>query len=163
MAGNGPLPKANRQRERDTKRRDASMTTIVPDGTIRGPELEAGHGYSPATVAWYQTWRRSPQAQLFEETDWLALQLLLPLVEAHSRRPSAAALSEIRLTTAALGGTYADRLRVAKIRIDHSGESGPDAEIIPLRAVSKTDALARLRGEKQTTPTPEEADDDPGF
>lgn len=163
MAGNGPLPKGERQRERDTRRRDKDVAVVTPDGVVRGPELPAGHTFSPDTVEWYQTWRRSPQAQLFEETDWLALRLLLPLVESHSRRPSAAALSEIRLTTAALGGTYADRLRVAKIRVDHSAEDGPDAVVTPLHAVSKADVTARLRGDKQPTRPEEAPEDEPGF
>ncbi len=122
MAGTGPIPKARRQRERDTNRRDRDVVTVVPDDVVRGPELPAGHTYSPTTVQWYETWRRSPQAQVFEATDWLALGLVLPLVNSHTRRPSAAAASEIRLVTASLGGTHADRLRMAKLRIDRSAE-----------------------------------------
>ncbi len=39
MAGNGPAPKMQRQRERDTKRREAEFTEIVPDRRKRGPLL----------------------------------------------------------------------------------------------------------------------------
>lgn len=127
MPGNGPLPKANRQRDRDTKRRDRDVVTVVPDGQLRGPELPGDHGLDARTVSYYDTWRRSPQAQVFEDTDWLALHLILPLFDANLQKPSAAAVSEIRLTTAALGGTYADRLRVAKLHVDRSGETDADA------------------------------------
>ena len=123
MAGNGPIPKNHRQRHRDTKRRDRDVRSVVPDGVLRGPELPDDHGYAPRTVAYYETWRHSPQAQVFEDTDWLALQLILPLFDANLRKPSAAAVTEIRMTTAALGGTYADRLRVAKLHVDRSGEA----------------------------------------
>ena len=99
------------------------MRSVVPDGRTRGPELPADHGYDPRTVGYYETWRGSPQAQVFEDTDWLALQLILPLFDANLRKPSAAAVTEIRMTTAALGGTYADRLRVAKLHVDRSGET----------------------------------------
>lgn len=146
MAGNGPMPKAHRQRERDTKRRDRDVVTVRPDGVLRGPELPEGHGFSPATVEWYETWRRSPQAQLFEETDWLALQVVLPLVEQHFRRPSAAAASEIRLTVASLGGTYADRLRVAKIKVEREEEEEQEADVVPLRAVN--DLRDRMKADK---------------
>lgn len=154
MAGNGPLPKPNRQRERDTRRRDSEVVVVRPDGQRRGPDLPAGHTYSPATVSWYETWRHAPQAQVFEETDWLALSLILPLVEGHLRRPSAAAATEIRMTTAALGGTYADRLRLAKIRVERDDDDAPSAPVVTLHAV-KTDAKARLRG--ATSPDPEKA------
>jgi len=148
MPGNGPLPKTERQRPRDTARRDRDVVTVTPDDVVRGPALPAGHPYSPTTVAWYETWRRSPQAQVFEDTDWLALGLVLPLVEAHSKRPSAAAASEIRLTTAALGGTYADRLRVAKIRVERPsaetsvGAVGGNVTPIGARRASIRDRLA---------------------
>jgi hypothetical protein len=148
MAGNGPLPKPERQRERDTKRRDRDFTVVRPDGQLRGPELDANHGYLPATVAWFEVWRRSPQAQLFEDTDWLALQLVLPLVNSHFIKPSAAAASEIRLVTAALGATHADRLRLAKIRVEHDADEAHNATVTHLHAVSKDDVTARLRGEK---------------
>jgi hypothetical protein len=162
MAGNGPLPAAHRQRERDTARRDRDVVTVVPDGVLRGPELPDDHGYSPQTVAYYDTWRRSPQAQVFEDTDWLALHLILPLYEGNLRKPSAAAVSEIRLTTAALGGTYADRLRVAKIRVQREDE-GADAVVTPLHAVKRNDLRDRLRsgGKARVEERPlDEQDDD---
>lgn len=164
MAGNGPLPKAQHQRERDTRRRSADVTTVRADGAVRGPALKRGHGYGPKAVAWYEAWRRAPQAQLFEATDWLALDLVLPLVDAHYLRPTASAASEIRLVTAALGGTYADRLRVAKIHIDRE-DDGPVAPVTPLHLVSRTAAEALLRRKPVEAPAPvaDPGDDDPTF
>lgn len=154
MAGRGPAPKEQHQRERDTRRRQSDVVSVRADGKIRGPELTAS--YSPDTVEFYETYRRSAQAQLFEETDWLSLQLVLPLVESHMKRPSAAAASEIRLTVERLGGTYTDRQR-AKIRIEHDDDG--DESLAPVRTLHavKTDAKARLRGKQVTEPEAEKA------
>ncbi len=141
MAGRGPLPKMQRQRERDTRRRMAEMTIVKPDGEVRGPELPPG--YSDEVVEWYETWRRSPMAQLFEETDWTRLRLILaPLIESYLRRPTAAALSEIRLNEERLGATYADRLR-ARILVEDEAPLAPVAELPPS---SRDDVRDRLKG-----------------
>lgn len=141
MAGKGPLPKEQTQRERNSRRRDGGASVVYADDVVRGPEIEADR-FSPQTLAWYKTWRRSPQAQLFESTDWLTLQLLAPLVEAQQRRPSASAAAEIRLTQERFGATVADRIRL-RMRIQHE-----DAEIIPFqdgRAGRRAEAIALLR------------------
>lgn len=97
----------------DQRRRRNAPThgeTVLPrDGEVRGPELTAGRPFGPETVAWFDTWRRSPQAAVFEATDWLRLATLAPIVDAYWRRPSAAALSEIRMNEERLGATVADR------------------------------------------------------
>lgn len=142
MAGRGPAPKQQHQRERDTRRRQADLVSVEYDGIVRGPELEGAYG--PQTLAWYETWRKAPQAQLFEETDWLRLVLLAPIVEAYFRKPNAAALTEIRLNEEKLGATYVDRLR-ARIRVEREAE---DAEVVTLKVVGKEDVLARMRGDK---------------
>lgn len=144
MAGTGPLPKAERQRERDTKRRQGEFVTVTRDGVLRGPTLATATGIStwePGTLAWWETWRLAPQAAVFETTDWGALARVAGLYDANLRRPSAAAASEVRMTEAALGGSFADRLR-ARIRI----EDAPDgtAEVVPLHSVGRADIRARL-------------------
>jgi hypothetical protein len=149
MAGRGPAPKETHQRERDTRRRQADSVTVAVDGELRGPDLveETGRAdWDAMTVAWYDRWRRSPQAQLFEDTDWGRLIMLAPIVDAYfTLKPSAAALSEIRLNEERLGATYVDRLR-AKIKIDRSEQ--PVAEVVQLRDASREDVRARLRGDK---------------
>lgn len=151
MAGRGPAPKQQHQRERDTRRRQADSVTVSDDGVLRGPDLVEATGredWHPMTLAWYERWRLAPQAVLFEETDWGRLLLLAPMVDYYNKgaKPSAAALSEIRLNEERLGALYVDRQR-AKINIEREGTG--DADVIQLRAVgSKTDAMARLRGDK---------------
>lgn len=122
-------PKPDGQR----RRRNApthSDQVVTDDGELRGPALDGP--YAAPTLAWYETWRRSPQAQLFEATDWSRLVLLAPIVDAYFRRPSAAALSEIRMNEERLGATVVDRMR-ARIRVDRDEET--EADVVPLRSV----------------------------
>lgn len=145
MAGRGPAPQQQHQRERDTRRRQADSVSVSQDGEIRGPELVGP--FSEPTHDWYMDWRTAPQATLFTNTDWRRLLLLAPIVEAYFKKPSAAALSEIRLNEERLGATYVDRLR-AKIRVEAAG-SVPEAEVVQLRSVSRDDVMARMRGDKK--------------
>ncbi|UVK59021.1 terminase small subunit [Microbacterium phage Cen1621] len=156
----GPLPKENRQRERDTRRRAGEFTHVEADGELRGPELVGN--YSPATLAWYDVWRRSPQAALFESTDWLRLALLAPMVERHLESPSAAAMSEIRMNEERLGATYADRLR-ARIAIDRPDEGG--VKLAPVTELKPKDIAARLAAARAAQNAPEEdaEADEPAF
>lgn len=144
MAGRGPAPSGQHQRERDTKRRQAGTVLVAPDGVVRGPDLKGK--YLQRTKDWWETWRRAPQAQLFAETDWLALQMAADLFDANLRAPSAAKASEIRLITERLGATYVDRQR-ARIVIQPEDEQAQLALVTPLAPAARTDAMARLRGE----------------
>jgi hypothetical protein len=139
MAGRGPLPKETRQRDRDTRARASEFTTVTRDGVVRGPALVGD--YDPRTREWHETWRRSPMAAVFEETDWSRLALLAVIVDGYFRRPSAAALSEIRMNEERLGATYADRQR-ARIRV----EDAQDADVVSLSVVPARESLAdRMR------------------
>lgn len=154
MAGRGPAPKAQHQRERDTRRRQADAVHLTNDGVLRGPELPSSIlDPHPETVEWWTTWRVSPQAQLFEATDWEALKRAA-LLHDHvwksgtvpGGRPSAAAISELRLIEERYGATFVDRQR-AKIHI--AKEDQAEAEVVQLRSVSsRADVLARMKGEK---------------
>jgi hypothetical protein len=144
MAGRGPAPQQQHQRERDTRRRQSDVVSVSMDGEIRGPDLVGP--YSEETLAWYLDWQVAPQAALFANTDWRRLLLLAPIVDSYFRKPSAAALSEIRLNEERLGATYVDRLR-AKIRIESDGGQA-DAEVVQLHSVSREDVMARMKGKK---------------
>lgn len=151
MAGRGPAPKAQHQRERDTRRRQADAVALKADGQLRGPELPAAIvNPHPETVIWWATWRLSAQAQLFEDTDWEALKraaLLHDYLWKNPIKPSAAAASELRLIEERYGATYVDRQR-AKIHIERGEQH--DAEVVQLRSVSsRADVMARMRGDKK--------------
>jgi hypothetical protein len=121
---------------------------VTDDGVRRGPDLVGSYG--PETIAWYETWRTAPQAQLFEATDWSRLALLAPIVDGYFRRPSAAALSEVRMNEERLGATVVDRMR-ARIRVDRSEEESSSAPVLSIVS-ARADALARLRGPAEDKP-----------
>ena len=135
-------PKENRRR-RNAPTHEAIH--LVRDGEVRGPSLFEATGrddWSEPVVRWFEVWRRSPQAQAFEETDWSRLALLAPIVEAYYRRPSAAALSEIRMNEERLGATVVDRMR-ARMTIEREDDENA-APVVKL-VDAKKDLAARLR------------------
>ncbi len=108
----GPLPHPSPRRR---NRREVTRT-LRPDGTVRGPELPAedpdGSGWHPRTLAWWDTWRASPQAQTFSATDW---QYLIDTAALHSTMWSAGRIElagEVRLRAAKFGATPEDRARL---------------------------------------------------
>ncbi|WP_405883656.1 hypothetical protein OG747_36745 [Streptomyces sp. NBC_01384] len=111
MAGIGPAPKDPSQRRR--RNADIAATTVLPAEGPQGstPELP-GNAYDARTMAWYETWRTSPQATVFVATDWQRLHMLAELVQQYWEEPRKELLSEIRLNEAALGATAADRIRL---------------------------------------------------
>ncbi len=88
---------------------------LTRDNTLRGPSLEeitARTVWMPATRKWWDVWRRSPQAAVFEETDWQRLSMVARIHDAYVAKPSKALLEEIRMNESLLGATAADRQRL---------------------------------------------------
>ncbi len=77
---------------------------------LRGPELPDGYEWPDATLAWWQHWRESPQAQ-FIETDWSFL-LDTALIHAEFWRGYLSRGAELRLRVAKFGATAEDRRRL---------------------------------------------------
>lgn len=135
--------KSNRRR---TNAPTFDAIPLTRDGLVRGPSLEElteRENWLPGTIKWYETWRRSAQAQVFEDTDWMRLGQLAPLVEANIKRPSAAAMSEIRMNEERLGATVVDRMR-ARMTID-SGEPSEDAAPVVRLVDARRDIASRLQ------------------
>lgn len=110
MPGRGPVPKPDGERRRRNK--PAVPTTVVSgDGEIRGPELPAGYDWPAPTRGWWETWRSSPQATTFTDTDWGFL-LDTALLHAELWAGNAACASELRLRVAKFGATPEDRARL---------------------------------------------------
>ncbi len=109
------------------------------DGLTRGPSLEEATDrtvWMPATRKWWDVWRRSAQAQTFEETDWQRLSMVARIYDACVAKPSKALMEEIRMNESLLGATVSDRQR-ARMKITAPTSSAPadddsDADVISL-------------------------------
>jgi hypothetical protein len=120
MAGRGPAPKdpAKRRRRNTTD----PETVVVNDGELRGPELPEGvlpgdEEWHPMTVNWWQTWRTSPMAATFLETDWAFLLDAALMHHTAWTKGKWEFLSEVRMRSAKFGATPEDRARL-KLKVD---------------------------------------------
>lgn len=120
MAGRGPAPSGNRSRERDQRRDDELVTTVIPDDELRGPDLPDMQFMGPddelgswpdQTRDWWETWRRSAQAQTFTDTDWSFL-LDTAVMHAEFWLGDRKLAAELRLRVAKFGATPEDRARL---------------------------------------------------
>lgn len=110
MAGRGPAPKDPSTRRR--RNADPVPTTVVaPDDELRGPELPSGFDWPAPTRRWWETWRRSAQAQTMTDTDWDFL-LDTALLHAELWAGNGAVAAELRLRVAKFGATPEDRARL---------------------------------------------------
>lgn len=110
MAGRGPAPKnpaARRRRNADP----VPTQVVVEDDEVRGPDLPDEFEWPSATVRWWETWRRSAQAQTFTATDWEFL-LDTALLHASFWSGEAGVGAELRLRVAKFGATPEDRARL---------------------------------------------------
>lgn len=142
-------PKSDGARRRRNKPTHDSIR-LVRDGVVRGPSIDDATGRSDwdaQVVAWWETWRRSPQAQVFEETDWTRLSFLAPMLDGYIRRPSAAALGELRMNEERLGATVVDRMRARMTIEDDEPADGADAQVVRL-VTARDDIAARLQGQE---------------
>lgn len=136
MPGPGALPKAERSRSRDTAVRDAATNKLAADGEVRGPELPEG-AWHPRTVQWWETWRRSAQAQVMTPTDWDAL-METALLHTELWNGDTKVAGEVRLRVAKFGATIEDRLRL-RMHVDAEIE-----DAAPVAPVVKADRRRRL-------------------
>ena len=113
MAGHGPAPKEAAKQLRP--RAEPKPTVVAPDDELRGPALPDDalrEPWHPRTLAWWDTWRHSPQAQTFTATDW---DFLIDTALMHHTMWSAGRwefASELRLRAAKFGATPEDRMRL---------------------------------------------------
>jgi hypothetical protein len=147
MAGHGPPP-ADRKRRRNA---DPDPDTVVShDDELRGFELPEGvlpgdEEWHPRTLAWWSTWRRSPQAKTFIATDWDALldtALLHHVMWTKGRWEFA---GEVRLRAAKFGATPEDRMRL-KMKVDLPGAEPVSAPMPSGNVTSIRSRRERLTG-----------------
>jgi hypothetical protein len=123
VAGFGPPPSESKRRRNKDEFEDHAVT-VATDDVADSPELPGADEYSARTRAWYETWRRAPQASIFTVTDWQRLHMLAPLVEEYWREPRKELLSEIRLNESLLGATHVDRMR-GRIKVEPPKPTSP--------------------------------------
>lgn len=131
----GPAPKSAESRVRRHQDVLTPTRVIVPDGKVRGPELPPNVAWCDRTRIWWDTWRRSPQAQLMEESDW---EVMLQAAIIHNdiwgfnyaKAGELTALTkEFSRITSAYGLTYLDRLKLRiKIEDEVTGENARTPE-----------------------------------
>jgi hypothetical protein len=148
MVGRGPAPKDPAKR----RRRNATEpeTVVSVDGELRGPELPEGilpddADWHPRTLQWWNTWRESPQASTFIDTDWdflLDTALLHHVMWTKGRWEFA---SEVRLRAAKYGATPEDRARL-KLKVDDPTAKPQTAAQRPANVSDINSRRARLTG-----------------
>lgn len=141
LAGVGPPPKENKRRRNADTYADV-QAKLTDDGEVRGPELPDAEAYLPQVRSWYETWRRSPQAETFVNTDWQRLQFLAPLVQRYWLAPHHLVMAEIRQSESLLGATFTDRLR-ARMKIDREPEKNAKT---PAGVAAMADYRKKLTG-----------------
>lgn len=145
MGGRGPAPASAHTRSSN----DKPTISLISDGTRRGPTLparllgldKAGAPikWHPATVRWWNNWRRSPQAlRMLTSPDW---DYLLDTARIHhefwtSGRWELAA--ELRLRAAKFGATPEDRARLG-FEIATGKTDEPKTSNAPVGNVSSID------------------------
>lgn len=88
------------------------------DDILIGPDLSWTIDWHPKTRSWWDTWRASPQALMFEQTDWEELENAALLHHNIWNNPKqsvaqvSAGLAELRQRVAKFGATYEDRLKL---------------------------------------------------
>lgn len=123
MGGRGPAPKDPSQRRRANKP-PVPATVVTPDDELRGPELPTDVDWHARTTDWWETWRRSPQAQSMTTTDWSFLLDTALLHSAMWQKGHWTLAAEVRLRVAKLGATPEDRARL-RMSVDMPGTPKP--------------------------------------
>ena len=124
MPGKGQVPKENALRRNETDLSHLEAEGETPD---KLKKLRNRSNYCADTQLWWDTWMESPQAEVFQSTDYLRLQMIAPLVESYFRgrsKGSHYAMAEIRQNESLLGGTVADRMRLRMGKKDEGKNPG---------------------------------------
>lgn len=145
MAGRGPAPKDTRSRARDQHRREAEVTVVKSDGELHGPDLPDTHEWPAATLDWWSTWRRSPQASTFTDTDWSFL-LDTAVLHAEFWLGDRSLAGELRLRAAKFGATPEDRARL-KIAVGDPKPAERPKRLQPKGAKARRERVLKAVGD----------------
>jgi hypothetical protein len=138
MPGRGPAPKP--QAERRRRNIEPAPTVVVADGEKHGPALPVGWEWPEETIQWWDTWRSSAQAALFNGTDWSFL-TDSAVLHAALWAGNLSVAGELRLRVAKFGATPEDR---ARLRMEISDGAKLKPPTSPLQHKAAEDRRARL-------------------
>lgn len=141
MAGRGFAPSGHRSRESDLRRDEARVTEVFADGETHGPELPDAD-WPRWTRRWWETWRRSPQASTFTDTDWDFL-LETALLHAAYVGGNLTVAAELRLRVAKFGATPEDRMRL-RLSIAEPPARSATADEVAARRSAREDRRKRI-------------------
>lgn len=113
MAGVGPAPKDPSRRARRNK--DTIPQTILRFERAEPPDLPEDRDWHPRTRAWWEMWKRSPQAEVMSETDWSFLLDTALMHDAMWSKGQWTLAAEVRLRVAKMGATPEDRARLRMV------------------------------------------------
>lgn len=139
MAGRGFPPKDAAQRRRRNKTDPVAVVTA--DGGVYGPDLPDSHDWPEATLKWWQTWRTSPQAQKFTDTDWSFL-IDTAVLHAEFWLGNRSVAGELRLRAAKFGATPEDRARL-RLQVGEPDTPAPTTRLRTKAEGNRKDRLLR--------------------
>lgn len=121
------------------------MTVVASDGKTHGPDLPDNFEWPQATRDWWETWRVSPQARTFTDTDW---SFLVDTAVLHAEfwlgdRKSA---PELRLRVAKFGATPEDRARLKMSVAEPTVRPEPKG-LQPAKATARRERLLKAVGD----------------
>jgi hypothetical protein len=117
MAGRGPAPKPANKRAR-TNSDAGKPLTVLRFEHASAPELPDDVDWHARTVAWWEMWANSPQAETFTETDWSFLLDTALMHHAMWSKGQWTLAAEVRLRVAKFGATPEDRARLRMVFAD---------------------------------------------
>lgn len=131
MAGRGPAPKDSARRAR--RNADPVRTSVIRFELANQPDLPSlgldkdGEeiAWHPRTVAWWEMWRTSPQAEHFMASDWDFLLDTALMHHAMWSKGQWTLAAEVRLRVAKFGATPEDR---ARLRMQFAEADDKDAK-----------------------------------
>lgn len=121
-------------------RRNKKKTEELNGNAIAAPPLPDREEYSTNTLAWWDQWATSQQAEVFMPSDWMRLIMLAPLVEQYWLDPKGTTLAEIRLNEERLGATVRDRQNLRMVFKDNDKQ-----EVSKSQEDATADNVIRLR------------------
>ena len=131
MAGRGPAPKPAHRRARTNA--DPVPQTLLRFEECEPPDLPDDVDWHPRTVAWWETWRSSPQAEVMVATDWSFLLDTALMHHAMWSKKQWTLAAEVRLRVAKFGATPEDRARLRMAFADADEKDAKRPESAPSR------------------------------